>query len=239
MRRNKLRWRKLCRNVNSIMDSLLNVKVSLKKNLRFWRSIGAPKFILTTIEKGYKSVPFASFPLSVKLRNNNSQRLHADFVDQAVFELINSGRVSKLIRQAFAVSPLSVSMRLILDLRHVNRSFIKQESNIRIASRYGLFFQDSYMFSFDFKSGYHHMDIAQEHQTFLGFSCKDPDSNNEVFYVFTVLPFGLSTAAYIFTKLLKPVEKHWRLQGTCIATFLDDGWPTVRDKRVATLRPTL
>ena len=55
------------------------------------------------------------------------------------------------------------------------------------------------------------MDIAQEYQTFLGFSWRDPDSNNEAFYVFTVLPFGLSTAPYIFTKLLKPVEKHWRL----------------------------
>ena len=31
-----------------------------------------------------------SFPLAVKLRNNKSTRIHADFVDQAVFELLNS-----------------------------------------------------------------------------------------------------------------------------------------------------
>ena len=32
----------------------LNVKDNLKKNLEFWKSIGAPNFILTTIENGYK-----------------------------------------------------------------------------------------------------------------------------------------------------------------------------------------
>ena len=53
---------------------------------------------------------------------------------------------------------------------------------------------------------------------------KASDSGVEIFYAFTVLPFGLSTAPYVFAKLLKPLEKHWRLQGICIAIFLDDGW---------------
>ena len=72
----------------------LNVKGNLKKNLEFWKSIGAPNFILTTIENGYK-LPLASFPVATRLRNNKSARLHADFVDQAVLELVNSGRVRK------------------------------------------------------------------------------------------------------------------------------------------------
>ena len=29
---------------------------------------------------------------------------------------------------------------------------------------------DHFMFKFDLKSGYHHIDILQDHQTFLGFS---------------------------------------------------------------------
>ena len=70
----------------------LGVKGNLKNNLGFWRSIGAPDFILSIIENGYR-LPFISFPLPVKLRNNKSARLHAAFVDQAVLELVNSGRV--------------------------------------------------------------------------------------------------------------------------------------------------
>ena len=38
-----------------------------------------------------------------------------------------------------------------------------------------------------------------------------------------MLPFGLSTAPYIFTKLLKPLETRWRLLNIDIALFLDDG----------------
>ena len=40
----------------------------------------------------------------------------------------------------------------------------------------------------------------------------------------TVLPFGVSSTAYIFTKYLKPLEKYWRFNGVNIALFLDDGW---------------
>ena len=40
----------------------LSVKGNLKNNLGFWRSIGAPDFILSIIENGYR-LPFISFPL--------------------------------------------------------------------------------------------------------------------------------------------------------------------------------
>ena len=38
-----------------------------------------------------------------------------------------------------------------------------------------------------------------------------------------MLPFGLSSASFIFTKLIKPLEAFWRLQGIPIAIFFDDG----------------
>ena len=40
----------------------LSVKGNLKNNLGFWRSIGAPDFVLSIIENGYR-LPFISFPL--------------------------------------------------------------------------------------------------------------------------------------------------------------------------------
>ena len=53
--------------------------------------------------------------------------------------------------------------------------------------------------TFDLKSGYHHV----EPQKFLGFEW---DSK---FFVFMVLPFGLATACYVFTKLMRPLVKLW------------------------------
>ena len=109
----------------------LRVKGNLKNNLVFWRSIGALDFILCIIGNGYR-LPFTSFPLAVKLRNNYSARIHVDFVGQAVLELLNSDRVRKVNEQPFLVNPLSVSVqpcgkkRLILDQCHVNKSLFKQ-----------------------------------------------------------------------------------------------------------------
>ena len=45
-----------------------------------------------------------------------------------------------------------------------------------------------------------------------------------------MLPFGLSSSPYVFTKVLKPLEKYWRIQGLCIAISLDDGWAIVQDR---------
>ena len=79
------------------------------------------------------------------------------------------------------------------------------------------------MVSFDLISGYHHVEIHEDHQCFLGFSWKFRNGVTR-YFVFTVLPFGLSSAPHIFTKVLKPLEKYWRVFGFNIALFLDDGF---------------
>lgn len=72
------------------------------------------------------------------------------------------------------------------------------------------------------KSGYHHEDINPDHRQFLGFRWDWPDGDPS-YYVFTVLPFGLAMAPYAFTKLLRPLVKHWRSQGLRAVVYLDDG----------------
>ena len=73
-----------------------------------------------------------------------------------------------------------------------------------------------FLFSFDLKSGYHHVDIAKEHWKYLGFSW------GSCYHVFTVLPFGLASACYIFTKLVRPLVGYWRRKGLRIVVYLDD-----------------
>ena len=63
--------------------------------------------------------------------------------------------------------------------------------------------------------------MFKEHQTYLGFS-RNTD-NIVKFFVFTVLPFGLSTTPFVFTKMVRPLVKYWRFNSTKIACFLDDG----------------
>ena len=63
--------------------------------------------------------------------------------------------------------------------------------------------------------------ILPEHTPFLG--CSWVVDGQHRFYQFTVLPFGLSTGPYIFTKVQQALTKHWRSQGIWIFTYLDDG----------------
>ena len=158
---------------------------------------------------------------------------YAEFVDQAISDLIQPYRIVRTGETPHVVNPLSVSvqpsgkLRLILDLRHVNQYVAK--NTVKYEDwRTGLtyFKKDYFMISFDLKSGYHHIDIHPESQTFLGFAWKHSKDQSFSYYIFTVLPFGLTSAPYILTKCLKPLEKYWRRQGIDIALCLDDGWLT-------------
>ena len=84
-----------------------------------------------------------------------------------------------------------------------------------------MFNRDDYLFKFDLKSGYHHLDIFEPHQNYLGFAWEL--DGKQSYFVFTVLPFGLSSACYAFTKLLRPLVGYWRGQGIRVVLYLDDG----------------
>ena len=103
--------------------------------------------------------------------------------------LVESGRVLQTKVSPLVVNPLSVSVqangkkRLILDLRYVNKFLHKMHvkyEDLKTAMSY--FARDAYMISFDLKSGYHHVEIFEGHQTYLGFSWKPSNSNQVKFY---------------------------------------------------------
>ena len=130
--------------------------------------------------------------------------------------------------QPHVCSPLSVVVsrsgkkRLVINLRHVNKFLCRQKfkyEDLRTALL--LFDKGDHLFTFDLKSGYHLVDISPAQWKYLGFAWNK--GGKKKFFVFTVLPFGLATACYIFTKLLRPLVAHWRGRGFKIVIYLDDG----------------
>ena len=135
-----------------------------------------------------------------------------------ISELVGNHSVIEVPFVPHVVNPLSVFIqssgkkRLILDFRHVNQSIWKQKfkcEDWRVFLSYVN--KGDFLFSFDLKYGYHHFDIFPDHQIFLGFSWVF--SGTVKYFCFTVLPFGLSSAPYIFTKCLRPLVKFWRFNG--------------------------
>lgn len=142
-----------------------SVKGRLKASIEFWRFIGAPKFILDIISDGYK-IPFITSPPPVHLKNNGSALEHSDFVNDATLELLQDDRIHELTVPPEIINPLTVSVqssgrkRLILDLRHINLHVFKQKFKCEgLHTIKDIFSQDYFVFSFDLKSGYHHVDI--------------------------------------------------------------------------------
>ena len=200
------------------------VKGRLKKHISFWKEeIKAPAAILDTIEVGY-ILPLKSEPTPYFRANHQSTSEHSTFVQESVAQLCSTGCVTEVHTRPFICSPLSVVVgrsgkeRLVINLRHLNKFLWKQKvkyEDLRVAML--LFEKGDFLFSFDLKSGYHHVDIAKEHWKYLGFSW------HTRFFVFTVLPFGLVSACYMFTKLVRPLVKYWRGHGLRIIVYLDDG----------------
>ena len=87
------------------------------------------------------------------------------------------------------------------------------------------------MSAFDLKAGYHHIEVAREHQKLLRFGYTD-DAGKERYFKFIVLPFGLATAGLIFTKVLREIMKVWRGQCIQAVCFLDDGLQANQTKKI-------
>lgn len=180
----------------------------MKANLNFWKSIGASRWVLEIIDIGYH-LPFVKKPTRAYFPNHKSALDNYDFVVDAINEMLCSGAVEEVHhpQDIYICNPLGVvpmkknKLRLILDLRYLNQHLATTKfkyEDMKVASQ--ILHKGDWFFTFDLKSGYHHIDSAESHKCYLGFSfviggfCRH--------FVFASLPFGLSTAPFCFHQSL-------------------------------------
>ena len=209
-----------------------NVEISvvgrLKKGLSFMKSIGVSPYIASVLEFGYK-IPLSCIPNSKILRNNASSRNHPDFVRESIDKLMFDGAIEECLEPPYIVNLLTVAdrngkLRLVLDLRYLNKYVIKRKvtfEGINLVLNYVK--KDGYGITFDLKNGYHHIQIHPSQHSLLGFSYTD--SRGKIrYFQFVVMPFGLNSAGLIFTKVLRELLKYWRSKQLDVFMFLDDGF---------------
>lgn len=197
----------------------------------------APPPVIKCIKEGYK-LPLLSLPEQHMKPNHRSAQQNEEFVTEAVSDLLINRCIREVEGVPYVCSPLSVVIsnsqkkRLVIDLRYLNQHLLEDKfkyEDLRLAML--MFEKEDFMFSFDLKAGYHHVDIYKEHWQYLGFAWENRGAPK--YYVFVVLPFGLATACYLFTKLLTPLIKYWRGQGLRAILYLDDGRVAVNRKEAA------
>ena len=94
--------------------------------------------------------------------------MHPKFVEDAIFKLLEDGCIQEVSSPPRCVNPLSAAegkkLRLVLDLRHVNPHLhcpkFKYDD---LACLSEIFEQNLWFFTWDLKSGYHHVLIRYEH----------------------------------------------------------------------------
>ena len=219
-------------------EQTTNVQGRLRQHLSYWKEVlQAPLPIVDCIKHGYR-LPLKVIPPPYTRQNHRSTVLHNDFVGGAIHELLKNRCIARVDQKPIVCSPLSVvsnsagKLRLVLNLRYLNQfmHIVKfKYEDLRTAAL--LFETHEYLFKFDLKSGYHHIDIHPEHFQFLGFQWED--KGRPCYYVFVVLPFGLCTAPYLFTKLMRPLVKLWWGKGLKAIVYLDDGIVSVKGEQQA------
>lgn len=166
-------------------------------------------------------------PRPRRLRNGpSSQSAEARaFITAQLLLLLAAGAVQAWTAASppTVVSPLGVApksngkLRLILDLRFVNEHlYVPHFKFEKLSDLQDILRPGDLMATMDLLNGYWQMRMHPDYYQYLGFEWEGK------FYVFTVLPFGLATAPFCYSLLMRQFAAHLRSQGFRLLNYLDD-----------------
>ena len=196
---------------------------ALPKRLGFWQAIGTSKAQPSWLAFGYQ-LRFLAPPPEVGFDNHPGAFTYAHFIDSELAKRVERGQFS-IVPESFAkqIHPLDVvkkasgGFRLILDCRLIN-GFLPQVpfklENLAVVPQ--VVAPGAWLFSTDLEDAYFHVPMHPSSLPHLCFQWRGK------VYTTNVLPFGLSLAPWIFTKVLRPVIGYCRSVGISVIAYLDD-----------------
>ena len=145
-------------------------------------------------------------------------------VDEEVKNLLNKGAIvpscteqNQFISTIFIVPKPNGKFRPVINLKYLNEfihyNHFKQETFKVVLD---LIQHGDYMTSVDMTDAYFSIPIHESFQKYLKFSW------NGNLYKFVALPFGIKSAPYVFTKVLRPVYAMFRQRGFRCSYYIDD-----------------
>jgi hypothetical protein len=187
-----------------------------------WSIITKDPWIQQTVSRGF-CLNLTSEPVQYFIpRNAPMINTQLDLCDGEVRSLLEKGAVVRahgegFLSGIFLIPKKSGGFRPIINFKGLN-SFItyrhfKMEGiqTIRKKIRNG-----DCLAKIDLKDAYLSVPMREDCRRFLRFQWKG------VIYEFVCLPFGLPSAPWAFTKLLRPVVAHLRRMGIRVVIYLDD-----------------
>ena len=227
-------------------DQLCPVGGRLRAFAHLWPLITSDQFVLQTVTKGYRieftgNPPRTREPRCTPIPRNQARRqdlergLESMLEKRAIREIPFHADIPGFYSPIFLVAKESGGWRPILNLKAFNKfvkplSFrmetlrtvmdclgeahqqrLKTSEHLRDSSM-----SETWAVSIDLRDAYFHVPVAPEHTRFLRFAYDGRA------YEFLVLPFGLSTAPRVFTRIVRTIEAFLKIQGVDMHQYLDD-----------------
>ena len=148
----------------------------------------------------------------------------SQIISQEIESLLKKGAIQAstakevgFISNIFLVPKSEGKWRLILNLKALNQFVIHEHFKMEdIRCVEDLLNEGEFMCKLDLKDAYLSIPIHPSFRKFLKFNRQGK------LYEYTALPFGLSAAPRVFTKLLKPILATLRERGIRLIAYLDD-----------------
>lgn len=188
-----------------------------------WSNLTDDPIVLSWVQ-GYR-IPFKSEPIQMTAcQNSGKSKSETLVIDQCIDNLLQSGFISacdpcdgQFLSPIFTVPKPNGKHRFILNLKELNK-FVHLEhfkmEDFRTALK--LLSRNNFMATIDLQDAYFLISVVKNQRKKLRFTWKSQ------IYEFNVLCFGLCTAPFVFTKMLKPVLQYLRTRGFISVNYLDD-----------------
>ena len=186
----------------------------VSRSLGAWQEITSDSWVLEVV-KGYhlelatqpvQSAPVPSGPIPQRQQLLIGMEI-GELLQKKAVELVAPSE-DQFVSRIFLVPKKDGSYRPVFNLRPLNRfmenSHFKMEGLPAVKE---LLQRDDWLCTMDLKDAYLSVAVVQDHRKFLRFTWEGKTLQ------FTCLPFGLSSAPRVFTKLLRPVMALLRRQG--------------------------
>jgi len=188
-----------------------------------WQKFTNDQWVLNAVS-GYK-IEFVQNPHQQSVPSgisfNDEQR---SVVDNEVVQLLQKGAIvpsfheeNEFISNLFVVPKPNGKWRPILNLKYLNEFVVYNHFKLETFQLVlDLIQPDDFFTKIDLTDAYFSVPIHPESRKFLKFSW------NGVLYEMTCLPFGISVAPFLFTKICKPVFSWFRAQSIRCTFYIDD-----------------
>ena len=208
--------------------SNLPAPLRLRASLPLWELIKSDPWVLEVIKSGYQPTfnrppPLTSQPQWFVVTPSKAAALRAEIdslLSKQVIEPVSNQSSPGFYSRIFLVPKKTGKLRPVIDLSPLNRYLVIPKFRMltsRILAR--TLPQGHWAASLDLKDAYFHIPIRRAAQKYLRFAYQG------TVYQFLALPFGISTAPYVFTRVASQLARFLQPLGIPLPQYIDD-WLT-------------